>query len=65
MKVDITRVGEIIQDFQNKRIEIKSKEGFCMWQQVYKSEDTFNRAFREISKKFSEELIRRIVQQLT
>lgn len=59
MKIDISKVYEIVQDFQNKRIEIKSKEGFSMWQQTYRSEDTFNRAFREISKKFSEELIKR------
>lgn len=59
LKIDIKRVGEIIQDFQNKYIEIKSKEGFYMWQKRYTSEDTFNRVFREISKQFSEELIRR------
>jgi major membrane immunogen (membrane-anchored lipoprotein) len=59
MQVDIRKVSEIIQDFHNKRIEIKSKDGFCMWQHKYTSEDTFNKAFREINKKFSEELKRR------
>lgn len=59
MQVDITKVGEIIQDFSNKSIEIKSKEGFSMWRQNYRSEEAFNRAFREINKKLSEELIRR------
>ena len=59
MQVDISKVYEIVQDFQNKRIEIKSKEGFCLWQQVYTNEEAFNKAFREMSKKLSEELIRR------
>lgn len=59
MQVDISKVYEIVQDFQNKRIEIKSKEGFCMWQQKYTNEEAFNKAFREMSKKLSEELIRR------
>ena len=59
MQVDITKVVEIIQDFNNKSIEIKNKEGFCMWQQKYRSEDAFNKAFREINKKFLGELKRR------
>lgn len=59
MQVDITKVSEIVQDFNNKSIEIKSKEGFCMWRQNYKSEDAFNKAFREINKKFFEELKKR------
>jgi hypothetical protein len=57
--VDITRVGSIVQDFTNKRIEIMNKEGYSVWQQKYTNEQTFNRAWNEISKKFSEEVKRR------
>ncbi|MBW6487528.1 hypothetical protein [Sulfurimonas sp.] len=63
MQVDITKVGKVIQDFSNKCIEIKSKEGFSMWKQNYKSKEVFNRAFRKIDKKFSEELKRREKEQ--
>lgn len=59
MQVDITKVSEIIQDFSNKCIEIKSKEGFSMWKQNYRSEEAFDRACREIGRKFSEELKKR------
>lgn len=62
MQIDITRVGEIVQDFNNKQIEIRSAEGYSMWQRKYTSEDAFKRAFREIYKKFSEELTRRSAQ---
>ena len=59
MLVDIRKVSKIIQDFHNKRIEIKSKDGFCMWQHKYTSESAFNKAFRKMNKIFLEELRRR------
>ncbi len=59
MKIDITLVGGVVQDFTNKKIEVLSKEGFLVWQNSYASEDSFNRTFRAIYKKFSQELQRR------
>ena len=62
-KIDITKVGDIIQDFSNKKIEILSTEGYSLWENSYKSEQTFNRVFSSISKSFSQELARRENQQ--
>jgi hypothetical protein len=59
MKVDITQVGAIHQDFTNKRIRVLSKRNFCMWENTYQSEEAFNKAFNAIYKKFSAELARR------
>jgi len=59
MKIDIKQVGALHQDFTQLRIRVLSKNNFCMWENSYTNEDTFNRVFREISRKFSEELNRR------
>lgn len=64
VQVDISYVYKIIQDYSNKQIEVKNKERVCLWEQKYSSESTFNKAFREINKKFSIELKRRATAAL-
>lgn len=59
MEIDIKNVDTVIQDFQNKSIELKSKEGYLLWQRKYSSESTFNKVFREIHRRFTEELKKR------
>ena len=62
MKVDITFAGSVVQDFTNKKIEVLNKEGFPIWQNSYKSADSFNRTFRTISKQFVQEVSRREIE---
>ena len=57
--IDITQVCGIVQDFTNKRIRVLSKQTYVMWEQTYTSNEAFNKAFREMSKKFYKELERR------
>jgi len=59
MQVDIKLVQEIIQDFTNKTIEIRDKQGHRIWFNSYTSETTFNKVYRTLSQKFSIELKRR------
>ena len=59
IKVDITRVGNIIHDFTNKKIEILTKEGYSLWEKTYVSEQNMNRAFNKLNKAFFNELQRR------
>lgn len=58
-KIDFSRVGEIIHDFNNKKITIRTKEHFCMAESVYASEAAFFHAGRQLQKRFAEELERR------
>jgi len=59
MKIDITQAGAIVQDFTNRTIKILSKQNFVMWEQRYTSEESFNKSFIKMSRKFSKELVRR------
>lgn len=59
MKIDISQVGSICQDFTNKKIKIFDKNNYCIWERSYSNENTFNRVFRDISKLFNIELKRR------
>lgn len=59
MQVDIKLVGALQQDFRNKIIRVLSKQNFCMWEQQYTNEEAFNKAFKQMSRKFSAELKRR------
>jgi len=59
MEVDIKLVHEIIQDFTNKSIEIKDKQGHIIWFNSYTSEVSFNRVSRTLSQRFTAELQRR------
>lgn len=61
MQVDISHVHEIIQDYSNRQIEIRNREGICLWRQKYSSVESFNKAFREMNKRLYEELKRREV----
>ena len=59
MQVDITKVEAIHQDFTNRKIRVFDKHFFCMWEQSYTNEKTFNKVFRAMSRKFTVELKRR------
>jgi len=59
LKIDIKNVGCIQQDFTNRTIRVLDKNTYCIWEQSYNSEDTFNRVFREVMKRFDAELHRR------
>lgn len=57
--IDFSRVSEIIHDFSNKKISVRTKEGFCIAESTYASEAAFFHAGRQLQKKFTEELERR------
>lgn len=59
MKIDITRVGAIHQDFTRRTIKVLSKQNYVMWENSYQSEEAFNKVFKVIMKKFDLELKRR------
>lgn len=58
-KLDIKEVYAINQDFTNKTVSALSKEGYVMWTGRYTTEETFNKAFREMYKKLRSEMARR------
>lgn len=64
VKIDIELVDRIIQDYQNKEIDIKNKKGQSLWRRRFSSETTFNKVFREISRKFSEEVEKRELRNM-
>ena len=58
-KLDIKDVYAVQQDFTNKTVSALSKEGYVIWTGQYKTEETFNKAFREMYKKLRSEMERR------
>jgi len=59
MKIDIELVYEIVQDFTKREILLKNKQRETIWINSYNSEESLNKAFSEINRKFAEEVKRR------
>jgi len=59
MKIDIKEAGAIHEDYTNLTIKILSKQAFTMWEHQYRTRASFDKASRQIQKKFYEELKRR------